>query len=178
VARIRRVVTGHDREGKSILASDVQVDAILPTLVPGSEYFNLWGADEAPQLPDRGERPTYTDFVAPLGGFRFSVFTYPPGGETNVDALNHGGDDEQSATSDLLAYMESESPGMHTVDNVDCAVILDGEIWLELDDGVEIHLEAGDTYVQNGTRHAWHNHGTKPCRFAVFSVGAHDTRRS
>ena len=50
-------------------------------------------------------------------------------------------------------------PGMHTTATIDFEVVLDGEIWLELDDGVEVHLRAGDTVVQNGTRHAWRNHG-------------------
>jgi hypothetical protein len=61
-----------------------------------------------------------------------------------------------------------------TTDTIDFEVILDGEVWLELDDGVEVHLRPGDTVVQNGTRHAWRNHGDAPCRLAVFIVGAHD----
>ena len=40
---------------------------------------------------------------------------------------------------------------MHTTDTIDFEVVLDGEVWLELDDGVEVHLRAGDTVVQNGT---------------------------
>ena len=55
-------------------------------------------------------------------------------------------------------------------------MVLEGEVWLELDNGVEVHLKPGDTVVQNGTRHAWRNHGTETCRMVVFIAGAdHDS---
>jgi mannose-6-phosphate isomerase-like protein (cupin superfamily) len=78
----------------------------------------------------------------------------------------------------LAKYMEADAPGMHTTDTIDFEVVLDGEVWLELDDGKEVHLRPGDTVVQNGTRHAWHNRGTKPARLAVFITGAHHARFS
>jgi hypothetical protein len=68
------------------------------------------------------------------------------------------------------------TPG--TTDTIDFEVVLYGEVWLELDDGVEVHLRAGDTVVQNGTRHAWRNHGDTTARLAVFIVGAHHDRVS
>ena len=71
----------------------------------------------------------------------------------------------------LIEHMERNSPGMHTTDTVDFAYIISGEVWLELDDGATVHLRAGDTVVQNGTRHAWRNKGTEPCRVVVFTVG-------
>jgi quercetin dioxygenase-like cupin family protein len=61
---------------------------------------------------------------------------------------------------------------MHTTSTIDFEVVLEGEVWLELDDGKEVHLKPGDTVVQNGTRHAWRNHGTVPARLAVFLIGA------
>ena len=73
----------------------------------------------------------------------------------------------------LRGHMEPDAPGMHTTSTVDFEVVLDGEVWLELDDGVEVHLKAGDTVVQNGTRHAWRNHGDTTARLAVILIGAH-----
>ena len=61
---------------------------------------------------------------------------------------------------------------MHTTDSVDYVLVLDGEAWLELDDGQVSHLRAGDVVVQNGTRHAWRNLGTEPVTLAVVQVGA------
>ena len=72
--------------------------------------------------------------------------------------------------------MEPDAPGMHTTATIDFEVVLDGEVWLELDDGVEVHLRPGDTVVQNGTRHAWRNHGDTTARLAVFIIGAHHAR--
>jgi quercetin dioxygenase-like cupin family protein len=72
--------------------------------------------------------------------------------------------------------MEPDAPGMHTTDTIDFEVVLEGEIWLELDDGATMHLRPGDTVVQNGTRHAWRNNGTETARLAVFICGAHHDR--
>ena len=61
---------------------------------------------------------------------------------------------------------------MHTTDTVDIVLVLSGEITLELDDGVQVHLQAGDTVVQNGTRHAWRNTSAEPCTLAGAQIGA------
>ena len=67
-------------------------------------------------------------------------------------------------------------PGMHTTATIDFEVVLAGNPVLELDDGAEVTLAPGDTVVQNGTRHRWHNRGTEPATMAVFIVGAHHDR--
>ena len=74
---------------------------------------------------------------------------------------------------DLLSYMENDNPGMHTTDTIDFEYVISGKVWLELDDHKEVHLRPGDTVVQNGTRHAWRNNGSEPCRIVVCMVGAH-----
>ena len=61
---------------------------------------------------------------------------------------------------------------MHTTPTVDYGVVLDGEVWLELDDGKTVHLKEHDVVVQNGTRHAWRNKGTKPATMAFVLIGA------
>ena len=72
----------------------------------------------------------------------------------------------------LAGVMEPEHPGMHTTDTVDLDLVISGEVWLELDDGIEVHLEAGDSVVQNGTRHSWHNRTNEPCVIFVTLLGA------
>ena len=69
-------------------------------------------------------------------------------------------------------FLEADNPGMHTTQTVDIGVVLTGELWLELDDGAEVHLRPGDIVVQNGTRHAWRNKGSQPCTVAYALVGA------
>jgi mannose-6-phosphate isomerase-like protein (cupin superfamily) len=72
----------------------------------------------------------------------------------------------------LAETLEVDNPGMHTTDTIDSVVVLSGEVWLELDEGAEVHLQPGDCLVQNGTRHAWRNRGTEPCMLAYVMVGA------
>jgi quercetin dioxygenase-like cupin family protein len=72
----------------------------------------------------------------------------------------------------LAEVVEPMNPGMHTTDTVDFDVVLSGEVYLELDDGAEVLLKAGDCVVQNGTRHAWHNRSSQNCVVAVAIVGA------
>jgi quercetin dioxygenase-like cupin family protein len=73
----------------------------------------------------------------------------------------------------MLSHVEPDSGGIHTTDTVDFDYILSGDVWMELDDGVEVHLSAGDTVIQNGTRHAWRNKGSEPCRMLCALIGAH-----
>jgi quercetin dioxygenase-like cupin family protein len=68
--------------------------------------------------------------------------------------------------------MDPSDPGMHATDTIDFEVVLEGTVVLELDDGAEVTLNAGDTVVQNGTRHRWKNPGDKPARMALFICGA------
>ena len=73
----------------------------------------------------------------------------------------------------ITCTLVADDPGMHTTDTVDFEVVISGEIVLELDDGAEKVLRAGDTNIQNGTRHRWHNRGSEPAVIATFIVGAH-----
>lgn len=72
----------------------------------------------------------------------------------------------------LADHFEKGDPGMHKTNTVDYAVVYDGEMWLELDDGETLHLKRGDVVVQNGTRHAWRNKGNKPVTMLFFLNGA------
>ena len=73
----------------------------------------------------------------------------------------------------LLSYAESDHPGMHTTPTVDYAFVVSGSVVLDLDDRAEAELHPGDTVVQNGTRHAWRNRGSEPCRMVLVTIGAH-----
>jgi len=72
----------------------------------------------------------------------------------------------------LLAVMEPGTAGMHTTDSIDFIYVISGEVIMALDDGAEVLLAAGDTLVQSGTRHAWRNPGTEPCRLIAVQIGA------
>jgi hypothetical protein len=74
--------------------------------------------------------------------------------------------------TDLAAKMEPENAGMHVTDTVDYAIVLEGEVWLELDEGEEVRLRPHDIVIQNGTRHGWRNKTDKPAKIAFVLVGA------
>jgi mannose-6-phosphate isomerase-like protein (cupin superfamily) len=179
---VRRVVTGHDHNGKAVFASDVEVEPITASLVPGAEFHRLWGSDTAPTFPDSGAMPSYSSYFPPVGGFRVWFFSLPPRRTATTEgavletpepaALN----EFETKLPGLAQYLEPNVPGMHTTPTIDFEVVLSGEIVLELDDGAAVTLRAGDTIVQNGTRHRWRNEGDVPAVVAVFISGAHHTK--
>jgi mannose-6-phosphate isomerase-like protein (cupin superfamily) len=176
--KVRRVVTGHTPEGKAVVTSDTQVDALTYAIKPGYENYRLWEADETPTFPDDGSPHPTTTYFPPVGGFRFGLFTIAPQSVAPPENL-----DMEAALAEfeaklpgMLALLEPGTQGMHTTDTIDFEYVIEGEVWLELDDGLEVHLQAGDTVVQNGTRHAWHNRGSEPCRMVLCMIGAHRKR--
>jgi mannose-6-phosphate isomerase-like protein (cupin superfamily) len=174
---VRRVVTGHDAEGKAVFVSDGPVAPVTTALSPGAEFHQLWGGDEAPRFPDDGSLPPHHRYFPPIGGFRFGLFTVAPDGEATVpDDIPAAFAELEDLLPGLAAHMEPGAPGMHTTATIDFEVVLDGEVTLELDDGAERVLRPGDTVVQNGTRHAWRNRGDVPARLAVFIIGAEHDR--
>ena len=172
--KVRRVVTGHTADGKSIIASDTEVEAITTKMVPGMENHRLWEEDEPVTLPIDGAPHLCPTYFPPAGGFRFGMFTVPPLTETtpeNID-LKEAMLEMEEKLPGMAAYVEPDNPGMHTTDTIDFEYVISGEVWLELDDGEEVLLRPGDTVVQNGTRHAWHNNGTESCRMVFCIIGA------
>lgn len=177
---VRRVVTGHDADGKAVFAGDERVPPVEPALVPGNAFHLLWGGDAPPSYPDDGARPETTAYFPPLGGFRFGMFTIPPdatrsGPADGVD-IEAAAAEFESLLPGLAAHMETDDPGMHTTASIDFEVVLTGTPTLELDDGAIVTLGPGDTVVQNGTRHRWGNPGSKPATLAVVLIGAHHGR--
>jgi hypothetical protein len=173
--KVRRVVTGHDGDGKAVFASDELVDPVTVTARPDRQYHRLWGGDETPTFPGDGGPTAHHAYFPPVGGYRFGLFTVLPGTVSAPAGL-----DREAAQAEMeeklpgfLSLLEPDNPGMHTTDTIDFEVVLSGEVVLELDDGAETVLRPGDTVVQNGTRHRWGNRGTEPAVVALFVVGAH-----
>ena len=167
---VRCVITGRDASGKSVIARD---ELVPPKSVLGFEFHRLWGSDEVAALPSDGKAAVPRMYFPPPGGYRFGFFLLPP----HTDAIPP----EKFMTAlpemleklpGLVEVLEPEHAGMHTTQTVDFDVVLAGEVWLELDDGKEILLKAGECVVQNGTRHAWHNRSPEKCVLAVCLLGA------
>ena len=142
--QVRRVVTGHDAEGRAVVVSDGLM-ANITTRREGLEGGVVWAVDTIPadnlDPVDAGRR---TDGVSLPGGAVFRVVRYGPG---------------------LVG-------AMHRTRTLDYGVVMSGAIVLELDEGVEIELKAGDVLVQRGVIHRWSNRGAEPCTVAFVLLDA------
>lgn len=172
---IRRVVTGHDANGNAVFVDDGEVDPITIALLPGAEFYRVWGADGSLQFPDDGAPPASHTYFPPVGGFRFGLFTVVPDSESGLEGLDVDAaiPELDEKLPGLRNYLEPDHPGMHTTATVDCEFVVSGRCVLELDNGATRELRPGDTVVQNGTRHAWRNPYDEPCLMVVVIVGAH-----
>lgn len=173
--KIRRVATGHDKDGRAVFVSDEMVAPVTLALLPGSEFHRLWGADSTVTFPDDGSRPDAERYFPPVGGFRFGFFTIPPddgaGAPADIDFEAALAEFEEKLPG-LGEHLEPENPGMHTTATIDYGVVLSGQADLELDDGAKVTLSAGESYIQNGTRHRWSNKGDVPAVIAIALIGA------
>ncbi len=157
-----------------MFASDEIVEPITLDLLPGAEFFRMWGADATCSFPDDGSQPSAVQYFPSVGGFRLGLFSVASDAVVNYDDL-----DIEAALTEmerdlpgLAAHMEPDNPGMHTTASVDYEFVVSGRVVLELDDGATCELGAGDTVVQNGTRHAWRNPYDEPCLMVVVLIGA------
>jgi mannose-6-phosphate isomerase-like protein (cupin superfamily) len=173
---MRRVVTGHDAQGRSVVVADGPIPRSHEfASLPGWVSALPWATEPGEPADRTGEDPTakVTDFVPAPGGTRFIVLTLPPDArmaDPSFDPVAFG--QEQLAESPGIAErMELDNPGMHTTPTVDHGIVLSGEATLELDDGATTRLSAGDIVIQNGTRHAWRNRGEAPVTLAFVLVG-------
>lgn len=176
--KVRRFVTGIDAAGKSTIVEE----GVPPRTddfksVPGFTSSLVWSTGPVPQVGQVGVHdptPKVESFVPEAGASRLMVVTFPP------DSVMMAADFDPAAAGmeylekvpGLAEAFEMENPGMHTTNSVDYDVVLDGEIWLELDDGREVKLQRNDVVVQNGTRHAWRNKGDKPATMLFVLIGA------
>ena len=173
---VRRVVTGHDAEGKAVFVADEQVAPFVPGFSPNSSFHQLWAFDETPRFPADGSPQPRSTYFPGVGGFRFNFFTLPPDGDNEVPEgvdLAAAFAEFQRELPGMTDHLEPDAPGMHTTATLDVEVVLSGTPVLELDDGAMVSLQPGDTVVQNGTRHRWSNPGAEPATLAVVLVGAH-----
>ncbi len=148
----RRVVTGHDANGKSVVLSDSPPPQRHPMRGPevGADFFEMWNdAQTVPELTSLPARePNEREFtIMPVTGHLIRIIDmYPP---------KEGG----------------KRTAMHRTRTLDYAVVIEGEVVLVLDDS-EVTLKQGDVVVQRGTDHAWENRTERRTRMAFFHIDA------
>ncbi|MBS9372056.1 cupin domain-containing protein [Rhodococcus sp. B50] len=155
----RRVVT-IERNNAALIVADKKIERL-----DAAGIDPIWRTDSIPELPNSGEVPNTVGFPGP-GGVWVIGWVLEPG---RIGDSDNG-----------IVVMDEQAPGFHRTDSVDVHVLLEGSLVLELDNGVEIDLHAGDTVVVNGNTHRWHNRGQQTARALVTICGAsrHDRQES
>ena len=170
---IRRIVTGHDAQGRSIIARDeASPNTIAISESPAFGMTDLWVTHDAPADNAGTADPAARKIVLepPARGTIFRVVEFPP------DAQIAGRFDRVKAfeaigASEALDPDGSRHPGMHRTHSVDYAIVVSGEIWAVMDVG-ETLMRAGDCLIQRGTNHAWSNRSDRPCLVVFILVDA------
>ena len=174
---IRRIVTAHDKAGKSVVVSDGPSPWRQEfQYTPGFASTVVWQTPPLPVIPFDGKDPTRSlaTLIPAAGGTTFVIVTFPPDAVMADPNFNPelAGQELARASPGLVDHFEIDNPGMHTTPTADYAIVLNGEIWLELDDSKTVHLKQHDVVVQNGTRHAWRNRGAKAATLAFILIGS------
>jgi quercetin dioxygenase-like cupin family protein len=141
--QLRRVVTGHDANGRAVVEID-EITQNPPSGRPGRSACVVWTTESFP-VDNTGNED---------------------GGKRQVGTTLKNG-----TVFRVVEFMPGVSPRVHRTDSIDYAVVMSGEIDMELDDSV-VHLKAGDVLVQRGTIHNWVNRGTESCIIAFVLIDA------
>lgn len=175
---VRRVITGHNNKGKSIIVSDEVIaqgspNCLIPEGDPHLCLTDVWISDQVP-ADISGPEDTATEALQlhpPKGGVVFRIFELPP-----ESLRNYGGMKayfSQMKAAENLAET-ARHPGFHKTQTIDYIVVIEGEVWALVDEE-EVLLKPGDCLVQRGTNHAWSNRGDKPARMVAVLVDAEDS---
>ena len=173
--QIRRVVTGHDQNGKAIVISDGPAPVHSNPLRPGQISHEIWKTNAMP-IPIAKDEPDPTAgprqlHPAPRGTV-FRISEVPPESDAIRNLTPEKARELFRAVGNEAASTFGRGgrhPLMHRTETVDYAVVLVGEIYLILDDA-DIKLSAGDVVIQRGTSHAWSNRSGKPVKMLYVLI--------
>jgi mannose-6-phosphate isomerase-like protein (cupin superfamily) len=170
--RVRRVLTGHDDQGRSTFIADGPAPNVKEmSAMPGLALTDLWETKGAPASNagegDAADRPVHLE--PPKNGTILRIVEFPPDsawrnrtdGKVGFKSIGAGHAQDKA----------SADPMMHKTSTVDYIIVLQGEIHAIMDKG-ETKLKAGDVLIQRGTNHSWSVRGRKPCIIAAVLVSA------
>jgi mannose-6-phosphate isomerase-like protein (cupin superfamily) len=171
---VRRIVTGHDPKGRSIVQEDGP-PARVATLGgdSGTTFHEIWNTRSTPAPIDRASGEPAEPGISllpPPGGTRIRILDIPPDDGTLAALPREAvrGLFEAIGAGHALAE-DPPRPLMHRTETVDYGIVLEGELVLILDDS-EAVVRAGDIVVQRGTSHAWANRSTSNARIAFVLI--------
>ncbi len=169
----RRIVIGHDPDGKAVALFDGQV--VPKQRSPGGNAVaNMWVTSEFPVdlsgSTDKAQKQV--GVPPPAHGTIFRIVDFPPASTSPAAAPHVDHDKVLTAMGiDPATQGYARHPNTHRTRSIDYAIVLDGEINMLMDD-TEIHMKPGDVLIQQGTNHAWVNRSEKICRVAFVLIDA------
>ena len=169
----RRVVTGLNASGKSVVVIDSPPGRILGT--DSSGLAELWNTDGAPvNRQDTSDRADTDVVLSPVeAGSKCRFFAIAPRDPSITQA------ELEARVADRFEAMgaaherpdTSRHPAMHQTRTVDYVILLSGEVTLLLDEA-SCDLKPLDVVVQRGTNHAWINKGAEPALLMAVLIDA------
>ena len=176
-APFRRIVTGHDAQGRAVILEDAPPPRVQRIGGPhGPMFYEVWNTRETPAHIDAasGEpMETGIQLAPPKNGTRIRVLEIPP---EDASIASVSPEEARAHFAEVGAAEAASHKGsgskhayMHRTETIDYGIVLTGELTLILDVG-ETVVRAGDIVIQRGTNHGWANRGNVPCRIAFILI--------
>jgi hypothetical protein len=175
LGEVRRIVTGHDAQARSIIAQDGPPPRSIEIGGRGVTFHEFWHTKDVPAKLDRASAEPQEPSLSlepPKGGVRIRFVDTPPE-DPSAPAP------DAALMKQLFAFIGAPNasryrpgenhPAMHVTPSLDYGIVLEGEITLITDTG-ETLCRAGDVIVQNGTNHAWANRSGKMARMCFVLI--------
>ena len=177
VWKVRRVLTGHDKRGRSTFIEDRKAPNVMEMKgMKGLALTDLWetGGPLASNdgNEDSAKRPVRLE--PPKGGSILRIVEFPP--DSAWRGKTDGKESFKSIGAGHAKATDSSDPMMHTTATVDYIIVLKGEIYAVMENG-EKKLKAGDVLVQRGTKHSWSVRTKRPCIIAAVLVSAKPVKK-
>ena len=171
---VRRIVTGHNQGGKSVILMDgAAPNAVSPPALPQLVNTVLWITDDSPASnqgsEDASPKGRVLGIEPPKRGSVFRIVDFPP--DEAFEGIDAREMMEEVGGGHALDKGKPRHALFHKTNTVDYAIVLEGEIWAMLEEG-ETLMRPGDVLIQRGTNHSWSNRSAQSCRIAFILVDA------
>ena len=173
IEKLRRVVTGHDAQGKSMVAIDGPAGSIIGT--GGAGIGEIWITEGTPadnrNPADTSRRPVRLEPPANGSVFRFFVLAPSEKGLSAAELEKQAAEGFKAIGGEHCRVDTTRDPSMHKTRTVDYVILLDGDVTLILEKE-EVRLKPFDVVVQRGTNHAWRNNRDTRAILAAVLIDA------
>jgi uncharacterized cupin superfamily protein len=154
--QVRRVVTGHDEIGKSVIKSDEILTAGSRGQGGKIDGCEIWSTNRMPV-----DNSSEVEAAQRAGLVKRDLIPH------NNYVRTGGG-----SVIRIIEWSPGHAKFTHRTETLDYIVILSGEIDLQVDDEKSVSLKAGDVLVQRGGMHTWLNKGAVPAVMAAILIDA------